>query len=324
MYSFEQLQQYTADIFKQLNFLKQPLSLYEPFCYTMDLGGKRIRPLSVLLAADMFSADLKEAENAAIAVELAHNFTLLHDDIMDASPLRRGKPTVYQKFGTNNAILSGDVMYAKAYEYLLKCNADKIPALVKTLTNVLIQVCEGQAYDMDFEQRNDVTKKEYITMISLKTAVLLAASLKMGAIVANADNNSMNALSEFGLYVGIAFQLQDDILDCWSNLEEFGKVAGSDIVDNKKTILFLDAMEHASDDDKKELTYLYSGKTNDFQYKKQCVISIFEKYNVKTNIENMINLYTQKAVESLDKINVETQNKENLRTLAVKLIGRKK
>ncbi|MBR1774359.1 MAG: polyprenyl synthetase family protein [Bacteroidales bacterium] len=324
MESLEKIQQYVTELFAKLNFEKQPLMLYEPFQYTMSLGGKRLRPLLVMLTADMFSADLKDAENAAIAVELAHNFTLLHDDIMDASPLRRGKPTVYQKFGTDKAILSGDVMYAKAYEYLLKCDTEKIPALVKTLTSVLVQVCEGQAYDMDFEQRNDVTRREYITMISLKTAVLLAASLKTGAIIANADAQSMNALSEFGLYLGIAFQLQDDILDCWSDLNEFGKVIGSDIVDNKKTILFLSAVEKANDEDAKELITWYLEKTTDFQKKKQRVIELFEKYNVKEDVEQMIGQYTIKALEALDKITVEEERKENLRTLAKQLINRKK
>ncbi|MBO6117435.1 MAG: polyprenyl synthetase family protein [Bacteroidales bacterium] len=324
MNSLEDILVYVKKIFEDQNFDKQPLTLYEPFRYTLALGGKRLRPLLVMLAADMFSADLKKAENAAVAVELAHNFTLLHDDIMDASPLRRGKPTVYQKFGTDKAILSGDVMYAKAYEYLLKCDTDKVPALVKTLTTVLIQVCEGQAYDMDFETRSDVTKREYITMISLKTAVLLAASLKMGALIADADAESMNYLSEFGLYLGIAFQLQDDILDCWSDLNEFGKVIGSDIVDNKKTILFLTAVEKADDDDAKELISWYLEKTNDFQKKKQRVIELFEKYGVRDDVEQMIGQYTIKAIDALDKINVEESRKENLRTLAKQLTSRKK
>ncbi|MBQ7984332.1 MAG: polyprenyl synthetase family protein [Bacteroidales bacterium] len=324
MKSLEQIQKQTAELFKDLKFQKQPLSLYEPFQYTMDLGGKRLRPLLLMLAADMFSADLKQAENAAVAIELAHNFTLLHDDIIDQSPLRRGKPTVYQKFGTYKAILSGDVMYAKAYQYLLDYNAEVSQALVKTLTSVLIQVCEGQAYDMSFETRNDVSAKEYITMISLKTGVLLAASLKMGAIIAGASAEDMNALSEFGLYLGIAFQLQDDILDCWSNLEDFGKVTGSDIVDNKKTILFLSAVEKADDKDMQELAGWYLENTKDFQRKKQRVKELFEKYNVKDDVEKMIGQYTIKALDCLDRISVEEQNKENLKKLANQLIDRKK
>ncbi len=324
MASLKEIQEYVIELFDTQNFEKQPSMLYTPVQYTMSLGGKRLRPMLLMLATDMFGFDYKQTDNAAIAIELAHNFTLLHDDIMDESPLRRGKPTVYQKFGTDKAILSGDVMLAKAYEYLLKCDAKKNQQLVKTLNSVLIQVMEGQAYDMDFEQRNDVTQKEYITMISLKTSVLLAAALKMGAILADARAEDMNALSEFGLFLGIAFQLQDDILDCWSDLNEFGKVVGSDVVDNKKTILFLTAVEKANDTDATELTNWYLEKTNDFQKKKQRVIELFEKYNVKSDVEQLINNYTNKALESLDKIGVSEDKKENLRQLAKSLINRKK
>ena len=324
MANLKEIQQYVTDLFEKQDFKKQPLVLYDPVQYTMKLGGKRLRPLLLMLAADMFSADLKDTDNAAIAIELAHNFTLLHDDIMDASPLRRGKPTVYQKFGTDKAILSGDVMFAKAYDYLLKYDKEKAPALMKTLAGVMVQVCEGQAYDMNFEQRNDVSAKEYITMISLKTAVLLVASLKMGAIIAGASAEDMNALTEFGLYLGIAFQLRDDVLDCWSDLEEFGKVIGSDIVDNKKTILFLTAVEKADEKDLQELVSWYLEKTNDFQTKKQRVIELFEKYKVRDVVEQMIGQYTIQALATLDKINVDESKKENLRALTSQLVDRKK
>jgi geranylgeranyl diphosphate synthase, type II len=324
MANLKEIQQYVTDLFEKQDFKKQPLVLYDPVQYTMKLGGKRLRPLLLMLAADMFSADLKDTDNAAIAIELAHNFTLLHDDIMDASPLRRGKPTVYQKFGTDKAILSGDVMFAKAYDYLLKYDKEKATALMKTLAGVMVQVCEGQAYDMNFEQRNDVSAKEYITMISLKTAVLLVASLKMGAIIAGASAEDMNALTEFGLYLGIAFQLRDDVLDCWSDLEEFGKVIGSDIVDNKKTILFLTAVEKADEKDLQELVSWYLEKTNDFQTKKQRVIELFEKYKVRDVVEQMIGQYTIQALATLDKINVDESKKENLRALTSQLVDRKK
>ncbi len=324
MANLKEIQQYVTDLFEKQDFKKQPLVLYDPVQYTMKLGGKKLRPLLLMLAADMFSADLKDTDNAAIAIELAHNFTLLHDDIMDASPLRRGKPTVYQKFGTDKAILSGDVMFAKAYDYLLKYDKEKATALMKTLAGVMVQVCEGQAYDMNFEQRNDVSAKEYITMISLKTAVLLVASLKMGAIIAGASAEDMNALTEFGLYLGIAFQLRDDVLDCWSDLEEFGKVIGSDIVDNKKTILFLTAVEKADEKDLQELVSWYLEKTNDFQTKKQRVIELFEKYKVRDVVEQMIGQYTIQALATLDKINVDESKKENLRALTSQLVDRKK
>lgn len=322
MHSLTEIQKYTNELLDRQDFNKQPFTLYSPIDYTMKLGGKRLRPTLTMIAADMFGAELSEADNAAIAIELAHNFTLLHDDIMDQSPLRRGKPTVYQKFGTDKAILSGDVMFAMAYNYLLQCDKDKVFALTQTLTSVLINVCQGQAYDMDFELRSDVSKREYITMISLKTGILLAGALKMGAIIAGAKPEDINALNEFGLYLGIAFQLQDDILDCWSDLEDFGKVIGSDIVDNKKTILFLTAVDKADDDDMQELVSLYLTKTTDFQKKLQRVRELFEKYEVRKDVESTISQYTDVALKSLDKVSIEDKNKANLRTLAEQLINR--
>jgi geranylgeranyl diphosphate synthase type II len=322
MYSFEQLQERAIDIIEKEKCNSNPITLYEPIDYTMHQGGKRIRPMITLIAADMFDCDVEKAYNAAIAIEVLHNFTLLHDDIMDASPLRRGKPTVYQKYGTNKAILSGDAMFALAYEYILKYDKSLIPALSKTITAVLIKICEGQAYDMDFENRNDVTKKEYIGMISLKTGVLLAGALKMGAIVAKAKAEDMNLLAEFGLNIGIAFQLKDDELDCWSNLKDFGKVTGTDIADNKKTILYLTAIEKANTQDKQTLLDLYLTKTIDFQKKQKTVRDIFEKNKVREDVEEMIKNYTNKALDALDKVSVEDNKKENLRTFAKKLIDR--
>lgn len=324
MNTFDELQKKAIEIIENLDYAQQPLSLYEPVDYAIHQGGKRIRPLLVLLAADMFGTDANQASNPAIAVEILHNFTLVHDDIMDASPLRRGKPTVYQKFGNNKAILSGDVMYAMAYEYLLQCEKEKIPALTKTLTSVLIKVCEGQALDMEFEQRNDVSIQEYITMISLKTGILLAGALKMGAIVANAKAEDMNCLSEFGLYSGIAFQLQDDILDCWSDLSDFGKVSGTDIADNKKTIVYLTALGKADEKDREKLLSLYNEKTIDLRKKVQEVKAIFEKYNVREDVEKMVKQYMDMALDSLDKIDVAEEQKANLKIFIDKLLNRKK
>lgn len=324
MHTFEQLQKKAIEIIEKEAYSKAPVSLYEPVDYAIHQGGKRLRPLLTLLAADLFSADIEQAVKPAIAVEMLHNFTLVHDDIMDASPLRRGKPTVYQKYGTNKAILSGDVMYALSYEYLLECEKEKIPALTKTLTSVLIKVCEGQALDMDFEERTDVTKNEYITMISLKTGILLAGALKMGAIIAGAKGEDMNLLSEFGLYAGIAFQLQDDILDCWSDLSDFGKVVGTDIADNKKTILYLTAMEKADEEDRNTLSRLYFEKTLDLQQKIKDVKAIFEKYNVREDVQTMTKQYMDLALSSLEKISVEEERKENLKIFIDQLLNRKK
>jgi geranylgeranyl diphosphate synthase type II len=322
MYSFEQLQKKAIEIVENEKYDFNPITLYEPIDYSLHQGGKRIRPMLTLVVADMFDCEIEKAYNAAIAIEVLHNFTLLHDDIMDASPLRRGKPTVYQKYGTNKAILSGDAMFALAYQYILNCDKEFIPSLTKTMTAVLINICQGQAYDMDFENRHDVTKKEYIGMISLKTGVLLAGALKMGAIISKAEAEDMNLLSEFGLNIGIAFQLQDDVLDCWSNLKDFGKVTGTDIADNKKTILYLTAIEKADENDKQILLNEYLTKTIDFQKKQKTVRDIFEKYSVKEDIEKMIKDYTDKALSALDKVSVEDKKKENLRTFANKLIDR--
>ncbi|MBQ9254758.1 MAG: polyprenyl synthetase family protein [Bacteroidales bacterium] len=324
MNKFETLQARVNEIIEQEKQTKQPLSLYEPVDYAIHQKGKRLRPLLVLIATDMFNTDIAKAEKACMAIELLHNFTLVHDDIMDASPLRRGVPTIYQKYGINKAILSGDVMYALSYQYILQCEKDKIPSLTKTLTSVLINICEGQALDMAFEERNDVSQKEYITMISLKTGILFAGALKMGAIIADANVEDMNSLSEFGLYLGIAFQLQDDVLDCWSDLSSFGKVSGTDIADNKKTILYLLAMEKANDEDKALLNKLYTEKIIDIQKKIQDVKAIFEKYNIKESVETMIEQYTDLALNSLNKISTDEESKSNLKTFINQLLNRNK
>ncbi len=324
MYSLKELQNKVIDIIDDKRFEKSPLSLYEPIDYAMHQGGKRIRPLLVLLATNMFTDDIEEAKYPALAVELLHNFTLVHDDIMDASPLRRGKPTVYQKYGTNKAILAGDVIYAMVYEQIMNCSKEKIPQLVKTLTSVLIEVCEGQAYDIEFETRNDVSIKEYLTMISLKTGILLAGSLKLGAIVADTSKENMNLLSEAGLYIGIAFQLQDDVLDCWSDLQSFGKVSGTDIADNKKTILYLTALAKADPEDRQRLMELYTEKNTDVQKKILAVKNIFEKYEVRKDVEALVKQYSDKAIECVEKIDVAQARKQNLIELVNTLLNRNK
>lgn len=324
MYKFEQLEGKLNEFIEEMDFLRQPLNLYEPVQYAMHQGGKRIRPLLVLIAADMFSDDISQAKYPAQAVELLHNSTLIHDDIMDASPLRRGKPTLYQKYGTSMAILSADVVCAMAYEKLLLCEKEKTYNLMKTLISVFIKVCEGQALDMNFEKRNDIAPKDYITMISLKTGILIAGALKLGAIIGDASAQDMNALSEVGLYMGIAFQLQDDILDVWSDLKDFGKVAGTDIADNKRTMLYLKAIEKASDEDKHRLFELYNNVSTNVSEKIREVKAIFEKYDIKTEVENMVKLYVEKALASLEGIQVDAERKANLKTLINNLLERNK
>lgn len=323
MRTIEELQEIAIRIIEEESFLASPNNLYEPIDYAMHQGGKRIRPLLALMASELFSGDIEKAKPAAIAIEVLHNFTLLHDDIMDKSPLRRGMPTVYNKYDTNTAILSGDTMFAKAFTYLLKADKIQIHDLVEVFTNASIEVCEGQAMDMCFEERDDVKIEEYIEMIRLKTGVLLASALKLGAITALAEKKDMDYIYDFGLNIGIAFQLQDDILDCWSNFEDFGKVTGTDIADNKKTFLYLKALELASPEDRKELIDLYS-KPIEKEYKETRVREIYEKLDIRRISKDLMKEYNDKAKESLEKISVKDENKTNLIKFADKLMHRNK
>lgn len=324
MRTIEELQEIAISIIEKESFLASPNNLYEPIEYAMHQGGKRIRPLLALMASDLFSGDIEKAKPAAIAIEVLHNFTLLHDDIMDKSPLRRGMPTVYNKYDTNTAILSGDTMFAKAFTYLLKAEETQIHDLVETFTNASIEVCEGQAMDMCFEERDDVRIEEYIEMIRLKTGVLLASALKLGAITALAEKKDMDYLYDFGLNIGIAFQLQDDILDCWSNLEDFGKVTGTDIADNKKTFLYLKSLEIADKEQKKVLLKYFSSTIFDKEEKEMAVKKIYENLNLKTIAKELMQEYNNKAMESLEKIGVDNAIKTNLIIFANKLMLRNK
>lgn len=324
MRTIEELQEIAIRIIEEESFLASPNNLYEPIEYAMHQGGKRIRPLLALMASELFSGDIEKAKPAAIAIEVLHNFTLLHDDIMDKSPLRRGMPTVYNKYDINTAILSGDTMFAKAFTYLLKADKTQIHDLVEVFTNASIEVCEGQAMDMCFEERDDVSIEEYIEMIRLKTGVLLASALKLGAITALAEKKDMDYIYNFGLNIGIAFQLQDDILDCWSNLEDFGKVTGTDIADNKKTFLYLKSLELAEKDDKVVLTKYFSSTNFDKKEKEDAIKSIYNKLNLKAIAQELMQDYNNKAMESLDKIGVDNQRKQTLICFANILMQRNK
>ena len=324
MRTIEELQEIAIKTIEQENFLASPKNLYEPINYAMHQGGKRVRPLLALMAADLFSGDIEKAKSVAIAIEVLHNFTLLHDDIMDKSPLRRGKPTVYNKYDTNTAILSGDTMFAKAFTYLLKAEESQIHDLVEAFTNASIEVCEGQAMDICFEERNDVRIEEYIEMICLKTGVLLATALKLGAITAKASKEDVDNLYDFGLNIGIAFQLQDDILDCWSNLEDFGKVTGTDIADNKKTFLYLKSLEIADKEQKKILLKYFSSTIFEKEEKETAVKKIYEQLNLKAIAKELMEHYNNKAMENLEKIELDAPIKTNLITFANKLMLRNK
>lgn len=310
---------------KQLDLVTEgyrPIELYEPISYTFSLGGKRIRPILLLLACDMFGGNTEKAINPAIAVEIFHNFTLLHDDIMDNAPLRRGRETVYQKWNTNVAILSGDTMFALAYDYLSETDKEILPSLLSLFTRTARQVCEGQQYDMNFETANDISINDYLEMIRLKTAVLLACSLKMGALLAKAPESASDMIYSFGQNLGMAFQLQDDLLDTFGDASVFGKSIGGDITSNKKTFLFLKAMESADLRTKNALEKLYSGNYNDTAGKINRVKDIFVSLNIEEKTNDLIDDYFRKALKDLTDIPVPDVKKAELLKLAYLLMKR--
>lgn len=323
MEKIKQLQQDFADFMTQTDFGGQPKELYEPIAYTLLQSGKRLRPMLCLLANEMFGGDEREALWPALALETLHNFTLIHDDIMDQAPLRRGKETVYQKWNSNIAILSGDAMLTMALQFALKPkNGAHIAGL---LGKVAREVCEGQQLDLNFETQKEVSINDYLEMIRLKTAVLLATSLQMGATVAEAKDADIQRLYDFGIDLGMSFQLQDDILDLYSDVETFGKRHGGDIADNKKTYLYLKALELASEKDRKRLEYLFTLRIDhDEEEKIEEVKAIYDRLHVKEVVEKVIAEYDCKAFQSLDSIDLPDERKKHLRTYAELLSGRKK
>jgi geranylgeranyl diphosphate synthase type II len=276
------------------------------------------------MAADIFSNDFKKALPAALAVEVFHNFTLVHDDIMDDAPLRRGKQTVHEKWDLNTGILSGDVMLILAYQYFENYDPTVFQKLAKLFSKTALEVCDGQQLDIDFETRNDVTIEEYINMIRLKTSVLVAAALKMGAIVAETDEKNADLIYAFGLNLGIAFQLQDDFLDTFGDPKTFGKQVGGDIIENKKTFLYLKALELANGDDKEKLQSYYNQKLEDNSSKITEVSRIFEKYNIPSIIQTLISDYTQKSFNTLLSLDVSEHAKNQLKEFGLYLMGRVK
>lgn len=303
---------------------QSPSELYEPIVYTLSLEGKRVRPLLLMMGNGLFSGNEQRAIGAAVAVELFHNFTLIHDDIMDRAPVRRGKPTVYEKWGDNIAVLAGDVMQVQAYQYLAKCDADILPVIIGIFNSTAIQVCEGQQMDMNFERRKNVSIVEYLKMIESKTAVLLAASLQMGAVCAKASKNDADALYNFGLNMGLAFQLQDDILDVYGNTEKFGKQKGGDIIANKKTYLLLKAFELLSNNGEKlnELQAILELK--DPEKKVTSVVEIYDRLNIKQLAEAEVAAYYKKSLQSLQEIEANTVVKNELLLFAETLMNREK
>jgi len=323
MEKIKQLQQDFAEFLAQTDFGGQPKELYEPIAYTILQSGKRLRPMLCLLANEMYDGDEQEALWPALALETFHNFTLIHDDIMDKAPLRRGMETVYQKWNADIAILSGDAMLAKAFQYALKPR--KGAELAQQLSKVAIEICEGQQMDLNFETLGNVTIPEYLEMIRLKTAVLLATALQMGATAAGASATDIQHLYDFGINLGMSFQLQDDILDLYSDVKVFGKRHGGDIADNKKTYLYLKALELASERDRKRLQQLFTLRIDhDEEEKIEEVQSIYDRLHVKEAVEEVMLGYDRKAFEALDAVSLPEEKKKHLRTYAEMLSGRKK
>ena len=323
METIKQLQQDFADFLAKTNFNGQPKELYEPIAYTILQSGKRLRPMLCLLANEMFGGDEQQALWPALALETFHNFTLIHDDIMDKAPMRRGMPTVYQKWNSDIAILSGDAMLAMAFQFAQK--PKKGAELAQQLGRVAIEICEGQQMDLNFETQKEVGIEDYLEMIRLKTAVLLATALQMGATVAGAKETDIQHLYNFGINIGMSFQLQDDILDLYSDVATFGKRHGGDIADNKKTYLYLKALELASEKDRKRLEHLFTLRMDhDEEEKIEEVQAIYDRLKVKEASEQVMLDYDRKALAELDAIDLPEEHKIHLKTYAELLSGRKK
>ncbi|MDG1194409.1 MAG: polyprenyl synthetase family protein [Polaribacter sp.] len=315
-------QQEFLNYLQSKKWIKDPKNLYEPIDYILHLGGKRMRPILTLMAADIFSSNYKKALPAALAVEVFHNFTLVHDDIMDDAPLRRGKATVHEKWDISTGILSGDAMLILAYQYFENYEPIIFQKLAKLFSKTALEVCDGQQLDVDFETRKDVTIDEYINMIRLKTSVLVAAALKMGAIVAETNELDANLIYDFGLNLGLAFQLQDDYLDTFGDAATFGKQIGGDIIENKKTYLYLKALEVANEEDKQKLLFFYQQKLEDNSVKIAEVTRIFELNDMPVLIKDKIENYTEKAFNTLSKMSISQENKENLKNFGLWLMNR--
>jgi geranylgeranyl diphosphate synthase, type II len=323
MQSISHYQEEISTHFENLIIDKQPNNLYEPIRYILSLGGKRMRPVLTLMATEIFNVDCKKALNAATAVEVFHNFSLIHDDIMDDAPLRRGHVTVHEKWNVNTGILSGDAMLILAYQYFESYEPVVFRELAKLFSKTALEVCEGQQYDVDFETRTDVTIAEYLKMIEFKTAVLVGAAMKMGAIVAKTSQENANLIYEFGLNLGIAFQIQDDYLDAFGDPETFGKQVGGDIIENKKTFLYLKALEFGTNQQKEELLRLFSESLVDNNEKIRLVKDVFTSSGASEATQNAIKDYTFEAFKTLEKMQIEADKKALLKAFGENLMSRK-
>lgn len=304
----------------ELQTPEEPKNLYEPIRYFLSLGGKRIRPLLSILGCELFGGTYSDSIHAAHAVECFHNFSLIHDDIMDLAPLRRGKPTIHEKWNSTIGILSGDALLIYGYQELAKCNPTFLKELLTLYNTTAIEVCEGQQMDMDFETNHSVSIKSYIEMIRLKTSVLLGCALKLGSIISGAKDEDKKLIYDFGVNIGLAFQIQDDILDLFGDPEKFGKQIGGDILSNKKTILLLTAYKYASISQKQELDKMLTIKQH--EEKIQTARKLFIEIDVLNKVKDLMRTYQVKAQKSLEMISVEDKYKIRLRELSNYLINR--
>ena len=322
MLSIEKYQRDFVEYLEEYSIIKEPKNLYEPIQYILNLGGKRLRPVLTLMTAEIFDVDYKEALNAALSVEVFHNFSLIHDDIMDDAPLRRGKDTVHEKWDINTGILSGDAMLIMAYQLFENYEVNTFQSLAKLFSKTALQVCEGQQHDIDFETRDNVSIPEYLEMIANKTAVLVGAAMQMGAIVAKTSEEHQINIYEFGKNLGIAFQLQDDYLDAFGIPETFGKQLGGDIIENKKTYLYLKALEFSDENEKAQLSHLFSIRPSDIENKIETVKQFFITSGSSEATNKAIEEYTNKAITVLENLNISDEKKAILKQFGEQLMNR--
>ena len=324
MYSSKELLQQVNEAIAALPLEGEPKGLYAPIRYVLSLGGKRIRPVLMLMAYNLYREDVRPCIMPAIGLETYHNFTLLHDDLMDRAEMRRGKKCVHLMWNDNTAILSGDNMLVLAFQYMMQCDEEKVPAVMRLFSKTAIEIDEGQQYDVDFETRNDVTEAEYIEMIRLKTSVLLACALQIGATLADAPEQDAEALYHFGECLGLAFQLQDDYLDVYGDPAVFGKKIGGDILCNKKTFMLINALLHASQEDRAELQRWIDSKDCDPDEKIRAVTALYTKIGVDRMAKERMNAYYVEAEQYLAKVSLPEERKQMLHGIALELMGREK
>ncbi len=323
MKSFDEILQLINSEIDNINWSKEPKGLYEPIGYILSLGGKRVRPAVTLMACNLYSSDVMQAMKPAIGLEIFHNFTLLHDDIMDRADVRRGQPTVHKKWDDNTAILTGDVMQIEAYKWMTETPVSHLKKVLDIFSKTAAEICEGQQFDMEFESRDKVTSDDYLEMIRLKTAILIAGGCQIGALIGGADDEDAQNLYDFGNNIGLAFQLKDDLLDVYGNEASFGKKIGGDILCNKKTYMLINALEKAEGTDRKELeSWLENEEPQREDEKIKAVTALYNKLGVKEICENKMKFYFDKATLHLDNVKVDESRKQELRKLAEKLMSR--